>query len=364
MKTFSFDEIAAFFFDFQPVSPSLLSCPATEPLSLLNVELCYYKGGGTALQGEKSEGLISEGRLKKRTAALSIVSNLFLVIFKLLVGLMTGSIAIISEAIHSSMDLLASFIAFFSVRKSSLPPDECHPFGHGKYEDLSGMIEAMLIVAASAIIIWESLGKIIDPASEAISGDMLNLGIIVMGISAGVNLIVSRRLLVVAKQTDSIALESDALHLLTDVYTSAGVCAGLILIRLTGWTILDPLIGVGVALVILKAAYGLIKRSYMSLMDYQLTESEMEIIRGIICRHGMHYADYHALRTRRAGPDVFIDFHLLVEGDTPVEQAHDLASHLEHDLKLEFPRSHICIHIEPSGSGDGKPEPVCPVDAG
>lgn len=313
------------------------------------------------MQDKEFKDLNSEGRLKKRTAILSIISNLSLVIFKLAVGLFSGSIAIISEAIHSGMDLLASFIAFFSVRKSSLPPDECHPFGHGKYEDLSGMIEAMLIVAASAIIIWESVGKIIHPSSEPLSLYMLNLGILVMGVSAGVNIIVSRRLMEVARQTDSIALESDAIHLKTDVYTSAGVCAGLILIRLTGWNILDPLIGICVAVVILKAAYGLIKRSYMSLMDYQLTESEMETIRGIICRHGMYYADYHALRTRRAGPDVFIDFHLLVDGGTPVEQAHDLASHLEHDLKLEFPRSHICIHIEPSDAESGTNESVCPV---
>lgn len=303
----------------------------------------------------------TEGTLKKRAAALSIFSNLCLVLFKLFVGFLTGSIAIISEAIHSSMDLLASFIAFFSVRKSSIPPDECHPFGHGKYEDLSGLIESLLIVAASGIIIWESIRKLLDPSLDSIPPEMLNLGILVMGISAVVNIVVSRRLMAVARQTDSIALESDAWHLMTDVYTSAGVCAGLILIRLTGWNVLDPLIGIGVALVILRTAYGLIKRSYMSLMDYQLSESEMEIIRGVICRHGMHYAEYHALRTRRAGPDIFIDFHLLVDGDTPVVQAHDLASHLEHDLKLEFPRSHICIHIEPSEKGALTQEPVCPV---
>jgi cation diffusion facilitator family transporter len=286
-------------------------------------------------------------RIKQSTAWLSVLSNTALVILKVVVGFAIGSVSIISEAIHSAMDLLAAVIAFFSVRKSAEPPDEEHTFGHGKYEDISGMVEALLIFGAALLIIYEAGMKILGEHGGTLSLDLLLAGILVMGISAAVNWWVSARLMSVARRTESIALESDAWHLRTDVYTSAGVFLGLILIRLTGLTFLDPLIGIAVALVIMKAAWDLVTRSGRDLIDHRLPDQEEERIRQIICEHAGQYADYHALRTRRSGPERFIDLHLTVPGDVPVSQAHDLADHLETDIRTEFPRASITIHIEP-----------------
>jgi cation diffusion facilitator family transporter len=286
-------------------------------------------------------------RIKESTARLSVLSNSGLVVLKLVVGFAIGSVSIISEAIHSGMDLLAAVIAFLSVRKSAEPPDQEHTFGHGKFEDISGMVEALLIFGAAILIIYEALRKILGENGTELSVDLLAAGILVMGISGVVNWVVSARLMAVAKKTESIALESDAWHLRTDVYTSVGVFLGLILIRITGLTILDPLIGIAVALVIMKAAWDLMFRSYKDLIDHSLPDQEEQRIREIICEHAGQYADFHALRTRRSGPERFIDLHLTVPGNVPVTQAHDLADHLEYDLKTEFPRASITIHIEP-----------------
>jgi len=286
--------------------------------------------------------------VKQRTARLSVASNTFLVAIKLIVGFAIGSVSIISEAIHSGIDLVAALIAFFSVKKSSEPPDVMHAFGHGKFEDFSGFIESILIFAAAALIIYEAVRKVLY-GEESIAMDILIVGIGVMALSAVINFAVSSRLMKVAKQSDSIALESDAWHLRTDVFTSLGVFAGLVMIRLTGLTILDPIFAIGVALIIIKTAFDLTRKSFQDLIDQRLPDREEERIRQIICEHCTYYADFHALRTRRSGPDRFIDLHLTVPKNATVEQAHDLADHLEADLKLEFPRASITIHEEPCG---------------
>jgi cation diffusion facilitator family transporter len=289
--------------------------------------------------------------VKEKTARLSVISNTGLVILKFVVGFAVGSVSIISEAIHSSMDLLAAGIAFFSVKKSSEPPDEKHEFGHGKFEDFSGLIEAILIFAAAAIIIYEAVSKLLSHEQETLSMNLLVIGIAVMGISALANWLVSRQLMKVAKETESIALESDAWHLRTDVYTSLGVLAGLVLIRITGITILDSIFAIGVALVIIRAAYDLTCRSLADLMDQSLPKADDLRIKEIICQHASDYAGFHDLKTRRSGPEVFIDFHLVMPKNISVEQAHDLMDHLESDLTVEYPRATINIHTEPCNEG-------------
>lgn len=292
--------------------------------------------------------------LKQKTARLSVISNTGLVILKFIVGFAVGSVSIISEAIHSSMDLLAAVIAFFSVRKSSEPPDGAHAFGHGKFEDFSGLIEALLIFVAAALIIWEAVQKLLGENSGAeISEDLLIVGIGVMAVSALVNWFVSQRLMKVAKQSESIALESDAWHLRTDVYTSLGVCLGLVLIRLTGIIILDSIFAIGVAVVIIKAAYDLTRRSVADLIDQSLPEADENRIKKIICDHAGDYAGFHDLKTRRSGPEIFINLHLVMPGNITLEQSHDLADHLEADLKVEYPRSDVTIHFEPCLEGCG-----------
>lgn len=290
-------------------------------------------------------------QLKGKTARLSIISNAGLVVLKFVVGSAIGSVSIISEAIHSSMDLVAAVIAFIAVRKSAEPPDSEHEFGHGKFEDISGLVEALLIFIAAVLIIYESVKKLLGEAPEHFTPGLLFAGIAVMGFSAIVNWYVSSRLMKVAKQTDSIALESDAWHLRTDVFTSLGVFLGLILIRLTGITIFDPIVAIGVALVIMKAAYDLTKRSLSDLMDQRLPEMDEVRIKEIICEHARDYAGFHEMKTRRAGPEIFIDFHLVMPKDLSIESAHDFEDHLESDLKLEYPRSTITIHVEPCNEG-------------
>ena len=290
-------------------------------------------------------------QLKEKTAHLSIISNTGLVLMKFVVGFAIGSVSIISEAIHSSMDLIAAVIAFFSVRKSAEPPDAGHSFGHGKFEDISGLIEALLIFVAAILIIREAAIKLLGHSPEELKPELLFAGIAVMGISALVNWYVSQRLMKVAKQTESIALESDAWHLRTDVYTSLGVFLGLILIRLTGITLFDPIFAIGVAIIIMKAAYDLSVRSFADLIDHSIPESDEQRIKEIICDHSGEYAGFHDLRTRRSGPEIFIEFHLVMSGEITVVQSHDLADHLETDLLLEYPRANVTIHIEPCNKG-------------
>jgi len=298
---------------------------------------------------------------KQKTARLSVLSNITLVLMKLSVGFAVGSLAIISEAIHSGIDLLAAVIAYISVKKASEPPDEIHEFGHGKFEGMSGFFEALLIFAAAVLIMYEAVMKLIH-GSSAFNTDLFGLfgiGILVMGISAVINFYVSSRLMKVAKETESIALESDAWHLRTDVYTSAGIMAGLILIKLTGILILDQLFAIGVAVIIMHAAYELTVRSFGTLTDRKLSDEEEIRIKEILCDHATDFANFHALRTRRSGADRFIDLHLVVAKDTTVEEAHDLSDHLEADILLEFPRTSITIHIEPCSGTCGGCTSLC-----
>ena len=285
-------------------------------------------------------------RLKQSTARLSVASNTFLVVAKLAVGIALGSVSIISEAIHSGIDLIAAAIAFFSVRESAKPADAKHTFGHGKFESMSGLVEAILIFVAAGLIIRESADKILGQGAELSSG-LLYAGIGVMAVSAALNWYVSSRLMAVAKKTESIALESDAWHLRTDVYTSLGIFFGLILIRITGITILDPICALFVAAMIIHAAYDLTKRSLADLMDQSLPADEERRIRQILCDHHSQYANFHALRTRRSGPDRFIELHVCMPKNLSVQESHDFADHIERDIRLEFPRSHVTVHIEP-----------------
>ena len=286
---------------------------------------------------------------KTNIARLSIVSNSLLILLKLLTGIISGSISIISEAIHSFMDLLAAVIAFFSVRISDTPADERHPYGHGKFENISGVVEALLIFIAAGWIIYEAILKFGHPREL----ESVELGILVMVISAVVNVFVSRRLFKIAKKTESIALEADALHLKMDVYTSAGVAGGLLLIwvgRLFTKSVLlyylDPVIAIFVALLILKESYLLFSKAYSPLLDESLTREEIGRIRSLIDTYTCPTISYHDLRTRRAGNHRYIDFHLNLSDNMLVKDAHELCDRIEEDIKREFKNSEVTIHVE------------------
>jgi cation diffusion facilitator family transporter len=277
---------------------------------------------------------------KIKTARLSIFSNSSLIIMKLLAGLLSGSVSIISEAIHSGMDLLAAVIAFFSVKMSDTPPDSKHPYGHGKFENVSGVIEAILIFIAAGWIIYEAIQKILNPSGV----ENLGVGVAVMAVSAVVNTLVSRKLYQVAKKTESIALEADALHLKTDVYTSAGVAVGLLLIWITGWHFLDPIVAILVALLIIKESFMLLRNAYSPLLDSSLSEDETSIIIGAITRRGL---TYHNLRTRKSGHYRFVDFHLELPEKMTLKQVHEICDQVEDEIKSNFSHIEIQIHVEP-----------------
>ncbi|MGQ9588209.1 MAG: cation diffusion facilitator family transporter [Thermoplasmata archaeon] len=277
-------------------------------------------------------------------ARLSGYSNSSLVAMKRIVCILMGSVAVVSEAIHSGMDLLAALIARYSVKKSSEPADKEHAYGHGKYENLSGLVEGALIFVAAAWIIYQAGEKLLLGRHEI---EFLAAGMVVMGISAVANLWVSRRLIGVAKRTDSLALEADAYHLKTDVWTSAGVFVALVLIQLTGYEVLDPLIALVVAAAIIHAAYDITRRSAEGLLDKSIPESEIRLIERIMKDHETDYVNFHKLRARKVGPERQIDLHLTVPRDLSVKEGHDLVDHLEHEIKKDLPKSVIVMHIEP-----------------
>jgi cation diffusion facilitator family transporter len=277
---------------------------------------------------------------KVRIARLSIFSNSCLVVLKLLAGLLSGSVSIISEAIHSAMDLMAAIIAFLSVRVSDTPPDQQHPYGHGKFENVSGVIEAVLIFVAAGWIIVEAIHKLIAPAAM----EHMGIGSLVMAFSAVVNFLVSRKLYAVAKRTDSIALEADALHLKTDVYTSVGVALGLFLIWITGWKFLDPIVAIIVALMIIKESYVLLRNAYSPLLDVSLSSAENAVIVEVIQNKGF---SFHHLRTRKSGHYRFADLHLELPEDMALKEVHTICDEIEQEIERRIHHIEVQIHVEP-----------------
>ncbi len=256
-----------------------------------------------------------------------------------------GSVSVISEAIHSGLDLIAALIAFFSVRESSKPADAHHNYGHGKFENVAGIIEAVLILVAAAMIILNAYPKLYQGAEI----HSLGLGAAVMGISAVVNIFISSVLMRTARETDSPALAADAWHLRTDVYTSLGVFAGIIAIKITGLTILDPLIGIGVALLIIKAAVALIRDSMQSILDVRLPKTEEQEIREVLEKHSVNFVEFHKLKTRKAGSQRYIDLHLVVPRGWDIKRVHNLCDRIEEDISCKFNDVHVLIHSEPCG---------------
>jgi cation diffusion facilitator family transporter len=287
---------------------------------------------------------------KERVALLSVLSNFFLVVFKVIIGVMIGSVSIISEAIHSGMDLLASGIAMFSVKTSGVPADDSHPFGHGKVENISGLVEAMLIFVAAFWIIIEAIKKMRSEQTMEFAG----WGVGVMLLSTVLNFIVSQKLFKVGKEADSIALQADAWHLRTDVYTSAGVMISLAVIWASHqffvepkihW--IDPLAALFVAVFILKAAYDLTYQAIRDLMDAKLPPQEESWIRDLIVNHKPEIHGFHQLRTRKAGNFRFIEFHIKVDPQMTVFASHDITRMLKQNIMEKFPQSTVTIHIEP-----------------
>ncbi len=293
----------------------------------------HHHHGHSHAHAESSNG-------KSRVALLSVGSNTILIILKLIVGTVTGSVSIISEAIHSGMDLVASLIAYVSVRISDRPADDDHPYGHAKYENVSGIVEALLIIIASGWIIIEAVGRLITPASV----EHIGWGTAVMALSALMNFIVSTLLYRTARATGSIALEADALHLRTDVWTSLGVAVGLGVVALTGYTMLDSIVAIGVALFIVREAIHLLMDAFHPLMDRGFTQGDLDQVERIICHHAM---GFHRLRTRHVGNTRYIDVHIEMDGEMRLVDAHDVCDRIEEEIIALWPGADVTIHADP-----------------
>jgi cation diffusion facilitator family transporter len=287
---------------------------------------------------------------KTGVAVLSVASNSCLVLLKLTIGLFIGSVSVLSEAIHSGMDLLASMIALFAVRTSSKPADEGHPFGHGKIENVSGAVEALLIFVAAGWIIYEAVNKLLHPSHI----ESVGWGVLIMAFSAGVNILVSRQLFKVGQETDSIALKADAWHLRTDVYTSAGVMTGLLLIWIGSHWLpqedlrwIDPLAAISVAMLIIKAAYDLTRQAGRDLLDGRLLADEEVWIHDYLCEQRPTVRGYHKLRTRKSGAVRFVEFHLFLDSTTTVAESHAFSDQVEKAIEQRFPGSSVTVHVEP-----------------
>lgn len=290
---------------------------------------------------EIKDGMLADERSK--VALISVLAAVFLFTLKLLVGYTTNSLGILSEALHSGLDLGAAAVTLCAVRSALKPPDSEHPYGHGKIENFSAFIAIVLLLATCFWIIYEALRRI--SAGEA-DVDVTYLSFGVMFISIAVDVSRSRALYKVAKKYDSQALEADALHFSSDILSSSVVIVGLVFVKM-GYPIGDPVAALGVAAVIIIAAYRLGKKSFQSLTDRRLPDDEEAVIKDILRQHIYDFADVHNLRTRKSGSDRHVDFHLVMSKDSPVKEAHDLAEHLERHIRLRLPNTKVLIHIEP-----------------
>ena len=292
----------------------------------------------------RAVGPAAQSSKKTRAAGLSIASNAILIALKLAAGAITGSIAILTEAAHSAIDLLASIVAYLSVRKADEPADEDHPYGHAKIENLAAAIEGMLILVGAGVIVYESVRRLVEPPEV----HSLGVGIVVIAFSAVANLAVSSYLYRQARVTESPALEGDAAHLRTDAATSAGVLVALVLVEITDVEWLDPATALVVAVAIVFAGVRILSRSSRVLVDEALPEDELDAVRSAIEEHrAPEVAGFHKLRARRAGSRRYIDLHVQFTEDTTLRRAHELTHELQRHIRGRLRGADVLIHLEP-----------------
>ena len=281
---------------------------------------------------------------KLRAAALSVVSNSALILLKVIAASVTGSVSILTEAVHSIVDLVASIVALGSVRKAGEPADETHRYGHEKIENLAAAIEGMLILVGSAVIAFEAIRRLI------VGGHLesIRLGWIVIGISLVANVIVSSVIARRARVSGSPALAGDAAHLRTDALTSAAVLVGLVLVQVTGAQWLDPAVALAVACVIVITGVRVLATASQVLVDTSLPRNELDEIRQVVEAFAPRgVVGYHELRTRRAGNRRYVDLHLQFQAGTSLEDAHRTAHEVQEEIAGRLPRADVLIHLEP-----------------
>jgi len=279
--------------------------------------------------------------VRRRAARLSVISNTGLVIVKIAAGLVTGSISVLAEGIQSTVDILASLMIYTSLGVAGRPPDRGHPYGHGKFESLTSAVQMLLILGSTAFILYQAFRRLLHPRMPDV-----DWGIAAMGLALVVDLAVSSHLQRVARDTGSLALEAEAQHLRADMYACAGVLLGLVAVRLTGWSPLDPIIAAGLAVVVIVTAIRLMRASLRPLLDQSLpAEEEAQIRRALDADDRV--MGYHKLRTRQAGAQRHVDVHIMLEDSLPLSEAHAIGEEIERAIRKTLPNLDVVVHVEP-----------------
>jgi cation diffusion facilitator family transporter len=280
----------------------------------------------------------------ERYAWLSIAAAIATIALKTLAWWLTGSVGLLSDALESIVNLVAALLALTMLRVAASPPDENHPYGFSKAEYFAAGIEGALIVLAAAGILASAIPRLIEP--QPLQAPVL--GLVLSAAASGINLAVGMLLIRVGRKQHSIALEADGHHLITDVWTSAGVIAGVALVVLTGWLRLDPLVALAVAVHIVWIGLRLMRRSWKGLLDAAISTQDTGEVTKLFTEYSKRYGvSFHALRTRQAGARRFISFHLLVPDAWSVAQAHQLSEEIEARIRSMVPNAAVDTHIEP-----------------
>ncbi|MFZ0472009.1 MAG: cation diffusion facilitator family transporter [Bacteroidales bacterium] len=281
----------------------------------------------------------------KKFLYISIAAAILTISLKLIAYLLTNSVGILSDALESGVNLVAAVVALIMIRIAEKPPDREHEFGHNKAEYFSSAVEGGLIVLAAFSIIWSAVPRIISPQPL----ENVGMGLLVAVGASLINLAASNILIKNGKKYNSITLEADGKHLMTDVLTSAGVLLGIGLIKVTGWMRLDGIVAVGVAINIIWMGYTLIKRSALGLLDTAFPKDEMDSIRRVLEKYEQQNIQFHSLMTRQSGQRKFIFVHILMPGTMDIQQGHNLAEKVENDLRMLFPNTQTTVftHLEP-----------------
>ena len=278
---------------------------------------------------------------------LSMIVVIGLIILKGVVSVISNSISIFAQATDSFLDIFSIGITFFALRMSTAPADEEHPFGHGKAEGIAAMVQAILVLGAGGFIIYSAIHRIIHSTTiEPYEG------MVVMVVSIIASFFLSRHLRRVAKATGSTAIDASARNISADVYSAAGVLLGLLAVRVTNLVILDPIIALIMAGFVLKAGYEVTIRAIHELIDYALPEEEQETLNNCLKEYSAQLVDFHAIRTRSAGSERFIDLHIVMPRNYSIEETHAICDHLEQDIKDKLTNANVMIHEEPCNSAD------------
>lgn len=298
---------------------------------------------------------IQHAKRRLNAARLAIITASLLAVIKLATGLFTGSMALFSSAADSLLDILMSFGNFVALHHAQKPADDQHPYGHGKYETAATLLQSLLVAASGGYILLESIQRL------RLGSDLhrIDLGIAVLALSVLVSWLLSRHLKKVGMATDSSALQADALHYATDVYSNLALLTGLVAVKLLGWSWLDPLLSMAVGLYILYAAFGLLKNSMDDFLDARLPEEQLQLITQCIEKYRQDVTGYHNLRTRRSGVVKLIDFHLTFCRFKTIEEAHDIADSVEKEIESLIPNADITIHLEPTSCADCRNCEIC-----